>query len=73
MKWVSMAKTLQGIIIWGHSFEFGIGHLVVMKGSNINATAWKDILDNCMLTTFWQQFVEDPKLCAQNKVHKGMF
>lgn len=56
---------------------FEEGPLVPVKG-NVNATLYKDIIDNCVLPTRWQQFGEGPLLfqhdCtfAQCKVHKNM-
>lgn len=48
-----------GIMVWNYFSGFGIGCLVSVKG-NVNGTAYKDVLDYCMLPTLWQQFGTGP-------------
>uniref|UniRef100_A0A0E9XC96 Secreted protein n=1 Tax=Anguilla anguilla TaxID=7936 RepID=A0A0E9XC96_ANGAN len=48
-------------MVWCCFSWFGLGSLVTVKG-NISATAYSDILENCMLPTLWQQFREGPFL-----------
>ena len=56
----------------GVFLEFGLGPLSPVN-SNLNASAYQDILDNAMPPTWWQQFGEVPFLfqhdCAP--VHKA--
>ena len=47
---------------WGWSAGFG----PPMKG-DINPTAYKDILDNYMLSTLWEQFEEDSFLSQHER------
>lgn len=45
----------------------GSGLLVLVKW-NINATAYKVILYNCVQTTLWQQFREEPRMGVDSQV-----
>ena len=56
----------------GVFLEFGLGPLSPVN-SNLNASAYQDILDNAMLPTLWQQFGEDPFLFQHDSapVHKA--
>lgn len=65
-------------MVWGFFFFRNLGALVPLNGK-VSATVYKDILDNCMLPTFWQQFREDPFLFQHNcvpvykaRLHKDM-
>ena len=44
-------------MVWGCFSGFGLGLLVSVQ-SNVNATAYEDILDNYMPPTLWQHFGE---------------
>lgn len=52
-------------------------YVFIERGTNKN-TATKDILENCALPTFWQQFEESPLLfqndytCEKSQVHKDI-
>lgn len=45
-----------GITVWGCFSGFQLGPSVPLN-SNVNSTACKDIFNNYMLCTLWQQFV----------------
>lgn len=49
----------------------GLGLLVLVK-ENLNAIIYRDILNNCMLSTLWQLFREEPhgyRITVDVKVH----
>jgi hypothetical protein len=48
-------------MVLGCFSQLGLGTLFPVKG-NLNATVYNDILDNSVLPTLWQQFVEGPFL-----------
>jgi hypothetical protein len=56
-------------MVWG---SFGLGPLIPVKGS-LNATVFNDILDDSVLPTVWQQFVEGPFLFQHDNapMHKA--
>lgn len=48
-------------MVWGCFLGFGLDPLASAK-RNVNAVACTDILDNFMIPTLWQQFVDGPFL-----------
>lgn len=48
-------------MVWGCFSGIGLGPLHPVKGS-LNTSAYKDIFENAMLPTFWEEFVEGPFL-----------
>jgi len=55
-----------GIMVWGCSSGSELGPLVPVKGT-LNASAYKEILDNFMLPTLWKQFGDGPFLFQHDK------
>ncbi len=63
-----------GIMIWGVFFFYSQGFCPLLPVKrNLNASAYKYILDNDMLSNLTEQFGEGPFLFQhESKVHKDM-
>ena len=60
-------------MVWGCFSGIWLSPLAPVE-STVNATAYKDISDNYMVPTLWQQFEEDPFLFQHDSapsVHKA--
>lgn len=49
------------------------GHCQGGTRENVNTTRYNDILDNCVLTTLWQQFRGRPTYGCDGQVHTNLW